>query len=170
MIFFENDHIVIRSMEQEDIQRMLYEGHSADLYATYFKEQERGTRYVLIAEYDGEHAGYATLRVQATTGPFANAGIPEIADFNVLAKFRRRGIGSIILDEAEKKAGELCGRVCLGVGLHAGYGAAQRMYAKRGYLPDGSGVWYKDQVLTPYTTCCNDDDLILYMSKTIIYQ
>lgn len=31
--------------------------------------------------------------------------------------------------------------VCIGVGLHAGYGSAQRMYVKRGYIPDGTGVW-----------------------------
>ncbi len=56
-------------------------------------------------------------------------------------------------------------RVCLGVGLHSGYGGAQRLYAKRGYLPDGSGVWYRDAVCEPYAICRNDDDLILYLSK-----
>ena len=53
----------------------------------------------------------------------------------------------------------------LGVGLHSGYGGAQRLYAKRGYLPDGSGVWYRDAVCEPYTICRNDDDLTLYLSK-----
>ena len=57
--------------------------------------------------------------------------------------------------------------VCIGVGLHAGYGSAQRMYVKRGYIPDGSGVWYRDQICTPYGDCCNDDDLVLYLSKEL---
>lgn len=55
----------------------------------------------------------------------------------------------------------------LGVGVHNGYGSAQRMYGKRGYIPDGTGVWYGEKVCTPYTECCNDDDLILYLSKKL---
>ena len=57
--------------------------------------------------------------------------------------------------------------ICIGVGLHSGYGSAQRMYVKRGYVPDGSGVWYRDKVCEPYEKCCNDDDLVLYLSKNI---
>ncbi len=43
----------------------------------------------------------------------------------------------------EALAAETSDTVCLGVGLHSGYGAAQRMYVLRGYVPDGSGVWYE---------------------------
>ena len=32
----------------------------------------------------------------------------------------------------------------IGVGLSASYGAAQRLYIKKGYLPDGAGVCYDD--------------------------
>lgn len=159
MISFIKSNVAIRTMQKEDIELITsHEGHSIDIYKNYFEEQEHGSRYVFIAEYDGDYAGYTTLKLQATTGPFMNAGIPEISDFNVLSKYRCKGIGSIILDAAEKKAGELCDRVCLGVGLHSGYGSAQRMYVKRGYIPDGSGVWYKDKICDPYTVCCNDDD------------
>jgi len=167
MVFFENRYIRIRSMEQDDIPKMSAEGHSIELYKTYYEAQELGERYVFVAEYEGAYAGYTTLRPQAAAGPFAKEGIPEIVDFNVLEKYRRRGIGSIILDEAERKAGELCNRVCLGVGLYSGYGSAQRMYVKRGYIPDGSGVWYRDKLLAPYADCRNDDDLVLYMSKMV---
>lgn len=44
------------------------------------------------------------------------------------------------MDIAEKIAFERSDEVCIGVGLHGGYGSAQRMYVKRGYIPDGSGV------------------------------
>ncbi len=40
-----------------------------------------------------------------------------------------------------------------------------RLRHQRGYIPDGSGVWYKDRVCEPYRDCCNDDDLVLYLSK-----
>ncbi len=49
-----------------------------------------------------------------------------------------KGIGNKILDAAEKKATEMSEKVQLGVGLHSGYGSAQRIYIKRGYIPDGS--------------------------------
>ena len=51
--------------------------------------------------------------------------------------------------------------------LHNGYGSAQRMYVKRGYIPDGTGVWYRGSVCPQYTDCCNDDDLVLYLSKKL---
>ena len=86
-------------------------------------------------------------------------------DFNVLQKWQRRGIGSALLDAAESAAFSMCDRVSLGVGLHSGYGSAQRMYVKRGYVPDGSGVWYQDRQLPEMAECRNDDDLILYLSK-----
>ena len=43
----------------------------------------------------------------------------------------------------------------------------ERIYIKRGYIPDGSGVWYDDAVLEPYAPCCNNDNLILYLSKDL---
>ena len=86
-------------------------------------------------------------------------------DFGVLEKYRKNGIGTRLMDVAEQLARAYGPAVCLGVGLHSGYGGAQRLYAKRGYLPDGSGVWYRDAVCEPYASCRNDDDLILYLSK-----
>ena len=70
-------------------------------------------------------------------------------------------------DQAEAIAARYGDTVYLGVGLHNGYGSAQRMYVKRGYVPDGSGVWYGDQNCPQYAPCCNDDDLVLYLSKKL---
>ena len=58
--------------------------------------------------------------------------------------------------------------VCLGVGVCDSYGTAQRMYVKRGYIPDGSGVWYQGRQCVQYETVCTvDDDLILFFSKQL---
>ena len=100
-------------------------------------------------------------------GPFGDRDLPEIVDFGVLEKYRCKGVGTALMDQAERIAGQYADRVCLGVGLHSGYGSAQRMYAKRGYIPDGSGVWYGNSVCPPYEQCSNDDDLVLYMSKVL---
>ena len=96
-----------------------------------------------------------------------NQGLPEIVDFGVLEKYRGRGIGTKLMNVAELIAKEFADRICLGVGLHSGYGSAQRMYVKRGYIPDGSGVWYNNSVCEPYASCCNDDELVLYFSKQL---
>lgn len=71
------------------------------------------------------------------------------------------------MDMAEQIAAIYANTVYLGVGLHSGYGSAQRMYVKRGYIPNGSGVWYQDKICTPYEVCINDDDLVLYLSKKL---
>lgn len=73
----------------------------------------------------------------------------------LLEIYRRRGIGSKLMDVAEEIAAKYSDTAYLGVGLHSGYGSAQRMYVKRGYIPDGSGV------CEPYSQCCNDDELNL---------
>ena len=67
----------------------------------------------------------------------------------------------------EQEAAKVSDMVYLAVGLHSGYGAAQRIYVKRGYIPDGSGVWYQGKQLEQYAPCCNNDDLLLFMSKKL---
>lgn len=98
----------------------------------YYQEQISNKRQVFIAELNGETAGYTTLLPSAPCGPFAGEGLPEITDFNVFIKFQRRGIGNKLLDAAEQEAAKIKSAVSLGVGLHYGYGTAQRMYVKRG--------------------------------------
>ena len=127
----------------------------------------QGLCTALVAEVDGQAAGYINVYWRPETGAFAGQGIPEIVDFAVLEKFRQRGVGTRLMDAAEACAAERCERVYLGVGLHSGYGSAQRMYVKRGYIPDGSGVWYLDRVHEPYAPCRNDDDLVLYLIKRL---
>jgi hypothetical protein len=43
--------------------------------------------------------------------------------------------------------------VGLGVGLYPDYGTAQRMYVRRGYLPDGRGVIYYNVRYHPASWC-----------------
>ena len=81
--------------------------------------------------------------------------------------FRNQGIGNQLLEEAEKRVKLISDKVTLGVGLHLGYGPAQRLYIKRGYIPDGTGVWYRNKPLEMGASCQNDDDLVLYLSKDL---
>ncbi len=143
---------MIRKMKLSDIEKIDEAfiaqnwGKRTEVLTNYFKEQELSQRFVFIAEFNGEVAGYVTLQPKALHGPFKGQ-FPEVADFNVFEKFQRHGLGNALLEAVEEKASEFSQFITLGVGLHPGYGAAQRLYVKRGYVPDGSGIWYHNEIL-----------------------
>jgi ribosomal protein S18 acetylase RimI-like enzyme len=136
-------------------------------YRRYLDEQGAGTRAVFVARVDGDYAGYVTVRWEASYPQFREAGIPEIQDFNVLPPLRRRGIGSQLLDSAEARIAERSGVAGIGVGLGPDYGPAQRLYARRGYVPDGRGVARDGEPLHPGDIVRVDDDLVLYFTKRL---
>ena len=160
----------IRKMQESDIKELsrgfISQGWPSreEILTRYFKEQESGEREVLVAEVEGALAGYITILSCAKQGPFAEI-YPELSDFNVFEPFQNQGIGNLLLEEAEKRVRLISDKVTLGVGLHSGYGPAQRLYIKRGYIPDGTGVWYRNQPLEMNATIQNNDDLVLYLSK-----
>lgn len=172
MIYYEDVIYRIRTLEERDIDEIVQgeieQGWNATVqkYWKRLNDQKNNKCIPLVAEYNYCVAGYVNLYFHASAGPFAEI-YPEIVDFGVLEKYRKHGIGSKLMDIAEKIAFECSDVVSIGVGLHSGYGSAQRMYVKRGYIPDGSGVWYRDQVCEQYGNCCNDDDLVLYLSKNV---
>ena len=170
-----NERIVIRPLTETDAHAItaaeIAQGWGAEgrleKYLSRLNDMAEGRCISLAAEYDGAVAGYINLYHRPLAGPFAGQDIPEIVDFGVLEKFRRRGIGAALMDEAERLAACESDTVCLGVGLYGSYGSAQRMYVKRGYVPDGTGAWYGDQPAAPYENYCLDDDLVLYFSKQL---
>jgi len=113
------------------------------LYRHYLAQQEEGRRLAWVAEWDGELAGYVTLLWTSAYSPFADRQVPEVADLAVLPGRRRQGIGSALLGTAESAASARSTVVGIGVGLYSDYGAVQRIYARRGYLPDGRGIMYQ---------------------------
>lgn len=173
MIYYSDDKIIIRNMEPSDIETIVKEeilqgwDASFEKYEKRLKDQSSGKCISLVAIYLDNIAGYINVYPDSPWGAFGKMGYPEIVDFGVLAKYRNHGIGTKLMDIAEMIASKYSSIVYLGVGLHHGYGSAQRMYVKRGYIPDGSGVWYQDKVLKAYDSCVNDDDLVLYLSKNL---
>jgi GNAT superfamily N-acetyltransferase len=135
------------------------------LYRHYLAQQEEGRRLAWVAEWQGEFAGYVTLLWTSAYGPFADRQIPEVSDLNVLPKHRRRGIGNALLDAAESAASARSPVVGIGVGLYVDYGAAQRIYARRGYLPDGRGIMYRNQPVEWGAVVRVDDDATLMLTR-----
>jgi len=162
-------------MEESDVEQLFQafasQGWGAfkpqSLFARYYSEQNNKKHIVVIAGKDDKLAGYVILAPAAEAGPFFAKGIPEIRDFSVLKIYQRQGIGSEMMCAVETLAKESCNYVSLAVGLYADYGTAQRMYVKRGYVPDGSGIWHFGKQVPPGQTVVNDDDLLLYFSKDL---
>ena len=162
----------IRKMQESDIKDLsrgfISQGWPSreEILTRYFKEQECGEREVLVAEVEGALAGYITILSCAKQGPFAGMA-PELSDFNVFEPFQNQGIGNFLMEEAENRVKLFSDKVTLGVGLHSGYGPAQRLYIKRGYIPDGTGVWYQNHQPAMNAVCEDIGELVLYLSKNL---
>lgn len=78
----------------------------------------------------------------------------------------------MLLDIAEKIAASKSDVVGIGVGLYGGsdggYGAAQKLYVRRGYIPDGEGITYNYQHAIPGNSYSLDDDLVLMCTKKLM--
>ena len=174
MIYYQDLDLTIRDMEEADAL-VFDDEYSAqgwhperEYYLMRIREAAKGKCVALTAVYQGRPAGSLYLYYNAAEGPFKDKGWPEIVDFNVLKKYQKKGIGNRLMDVAEQIAARHADTVCLGVGLSREYGTAQRMYIKRGYIPDGSGVWYQNKQCVQYETVCTvDDDLVLFLSKKL---
>lgn len=136
-------------------------------FVKYLRQHEEGAIFCLVAKVAGTVAGYLKIVWLPDYAPLRVSGIPEIQDLNVLDRFRRKGVASRLLDEAEEQSAALAGVVGIGVGLHPGYNAAQRLYVLRGYVPDGLGVTYKDEYVDTDQVVTLDDDLILHFTKEL---
>lgn len=173
MVYYSDTDLVIRTILPEDAKAIcdaeIRQGwnQTEEKYHIRIADHESGKAVALIAQYKGIAAGYINVYPNSMLGSFAGCGYCEIVDFGVLEKYRNRGIGSKLMMTAEKIAAAYSDIVYLGVGLHSGYGSAQRMYVRMGYVPDGTGVWYADKTAKPYESYCNDDDLNLYLSKKL---
>ena len=139
----------------------------ASQYLRYFQYQQNGERDIILAEWAGEFAGYLTIQWISNYESFRSQGIPEVVDLNVIKKFQRRGIASAMMDEAELRMSKRSDYAGIGVGMPPDYGAAQVMYVKRGYVPDGKGLVYHGKSAIYGMKLEVDDDLVLHLIKDL---
>jgi GNAT superfamily N-acetyltransferase len=163
--------ISIKLLKEQDIPRItsvpsfLNFNTPASYFETLLSAQDKDKRVVLVAYFGDDLAGFVTIKWQSDYPPFAEKAIPEINDLRVLPAFRRRGVATALVDEAEKRIFMRSSIAGISVGMYADYGPAQRMYVRRGYVPDGSGLHYKNQPVIPGHDVRVDDDLLLYFIK-----
>ncbi len=139
----------------------------ASQYERYLEEAANNIRTILVATWQEQFAGYLTIKWRSDYPPFREANIPELQDFNVLPEFRRRGIGARLMERCEALVAARSSTVGLGVALDPDYGSAQRLYVKRGYIPDGLGAAWKEKRVKWGDSVRIDDDLALYLTKSL---
>ena len=173
-----NDHIFIREMQSTDPPVMAVAfcaqgwNKPESQYQQYLQEHLSGERTVLLADVKQQPAllnfsGYLTIVWESEYPPFRKERIPEIVDFNVLIKYRRQGIGNALMDEAERQIALRSPVAGIGVGLTPDYGPAHILYIKRGYIPDGRGLFFNNHHLQWGETCMVNDDLTLNFTKLL---
>ena len=141
---------------------------SIQKWKKYFSEQKIGKRQVFICEKNNIFIGYGSLLYPSEYPPFCDANIPEINDVWIEEHHRGQGIGTALISHIEDVArSKAFKKIGIGVGLYRDYGAAQTLYCKLGYIPDGKGVTYQGKAVKPGERYPVDDDLILWFIKAI---
>jgi GNAT superfamily N-acetyltransferase len=131
-------------------------------------EQADGKRLILIAVQDGAYVGYGMLNWSPQYTLYRKLGIPEIQDLNVISVARRSGVATTLVRYCEKLALDKgCSMMGISVGLTADYGAAQRLYIKLGYAPDGYGVTYDRLTVRHGELRPIDDNLALMLVRPL---
>jgi len=136
-------------------------------YEQCLAENRMNKRVTLFAMSGSDMAGCAHLKFESDYPYFMENGIPEINDLNVFPEYRRQGIANRLMDAFEAIAAETGTHIGIGVGLFASYGAAQRIYCRRGYIPDGKGVSYQNKIVEKGAMVRLDDELALYFTKQV---
>lgn len=171
------DHdLTIRAMGEEDIGSLTEtfcfpwttKQATREKWKRYYVEQQNHARTVYLLEAQNQLIGYGSLLRISEYPSFKEKGIPEINDVWIHEEMCNQGFGQKLIASLENMARKVgYKKVGIGVGLYKDYGAAQRLYVQMGYIPDGMGVRYKSSYVTPGEQYLMDDDLILWMKKTL---
>ena len=114
---FQDGLLAVRSMTGADVDDFVRAECEQGWHSTPAKllmrlEHERAGKCItLTAQLGEEAAGYVFVYPDSPWGAFGGRGLPEIVDFAVLEKFRRRGVGSALMDTAEQIAGRFADTV-----------------------------------------------------------
>lgn len=164
----------ITQVSEEDI-KILYDLARAcnasqpdDYFERCLREQKDGARSVFMAQHGGIAAGFVTLNWRPSYALYKKLEIPELQDLNVVPELRQRGIATALIrhcEECARNAG--CAQMGIAVGLGPRYGAAQRLYVKMGYVPDGFGITYDRQPVRWGEVRPIDDDLCLMLVREL---
>jgi GNAT superfamily N-acetyltransferase len=157
-------HVPADDSELLALERHLTAGTLEKHRERFARQLERRVTY-LVAWYEKQPVGHVLITWDGPrVEPMQSAlpGCPELEDYYVDPRYRGRGIGLRLIDEAEVLAlARGCARIGLAVGLAPDYDRARTIYWRRGYRragfapyyegwwatrPDGTRVWWEEAV------------------------
>jgi GNAT superfamily N-acetyltransferase len=139
-------------------------------FETAFAEQNQQKRLMLLAFVDDVVQGYAHLNFNPLYAPFSRLAIPEIQDLYISPDCRCQGLGEQVILACERAAkNQGAEHIGIGVGISGDFGAAQRLYSRLGYQPDGAGVVFDRQKVQSGDIRPIDDRLCMMLVKDIRY-
>jgi len=143
-----------------------FSGSEARAWANLGPFDERETSFVLA--YEGsEPVGTVTIRWNPNYPLFRQAGIPFIQNIEIRHDLRGQGYGSRVMEAVEELIGRRSPQAGICVALFDAYGPAQRLYAKRGYVPDGRGACHRFTPLRRGEVITLGDDHLLWLVKAL---
>ena len=165
--------INIRQVTQSELPDIIelftkhvYGGNHAEAME-HFDDHAQRQGDTFIASVDGTLAGYVTIRWVSHNVYFRENNISFIHHLEVFPAFQRRGIADRLLDSAETLIATRATQAGISVGIVGACGPAQKLYARRGYIPDGRGVCHHHRPITLGEQLTIDHDLIIWMIKDL---
>ena len=105
--------------------------------------QEQGQATYLVAWLAGLPVGHALIRWEGAEAEAVRSGLagcPDVEDLFVVPGLRSSGIGSQLLEAAERLAGDR-GRDRIGMSVDVANARARALYERRGYRDAGLGTF-----------------------------
>lgn len=133
----------------------------------HFKSHPTGDSTTVLGYLGEELVGILTIRWECRYPHFRERNIPFIHYIEVKWERRGQGIGNALMAEAERVAAERVDDLGICVGIFDAYGPAQRLYVKRGYVPDGCGVCLGHAPLREGQTIEVGHELLIWMLKSL---
>ncbi|MES2729857.1 MAG: GNAT family N-acetyltransferase [Pseudomonadota bacterium] len=164
----DDDTIIPITVEDIHLAQAVYRATGRPIVATEWEQVKtalrENKRKIFIAQTaTGTPIGQVHLNFAPQYVMFQRLKIPEIQDLLTVPTHRRHGIGVALINACEDAA-RAAGASDIGIsfGLDASFGAAQRLYIRHGYVPDGAGVMY-DRKAVPVGAMKPLDDLFCLM-------
>lgn len=166
-------HIELRIATNKNIDAFIaaaikdfFSGSEAEARNNLGPYDEDDTSFIIAYESDAPVA-VVTIRWKPNYPPFKEAGIPFIQNIEVKWELRGQGYGNRVMEAVEQHIAKRAGKAGICVALFDDYGPAQRLYAKRGYIPDGRGACHRFTPLQRGNTITLDDDHLIWLVKDL---
>jgi GNAT superfamily N-acetyltransferase len=154
------------SQVKKEVKTAFFSGDDAIIDA-HFQDHENGESTTILGYEDGRMVGIVTIRWHSRYPLFRDRNIPLIQNIEIRYEDRGRGLGNAILERAEQEIARRSPLAGLVVGISEDYGPAQRLYVKRGYIPDGRGVCREFTPLQNGDVVTVGHDLLLWLIKYV---